>query len=846
MRLIRSAILFSMAISIAVTSVTGATEYGFRASNGVLYYDEDDRCGPGSNNSSSLSGGADLSNVYIVGDSITVGGLRNGDYVEKLKSAGAKEVRIVGSGGGRLDAPGTDGWLVETDGTPKSHPNKPGFDYMREDKDFIKDATTVVIAHGTNGMPGGADDIQKAIDIIKNDAESNAKIYWVDIAITDGSGSGTPGTGPGTYHDISRNLNKVIHGNTSKGYSVISWAKAVDSDFDPNKSEPAKDANNMLGDGIHPADYNKYTDVIVDQLKGSGNTDTPSDNSATPVAAGEENRVVMTNGFTAGKNGRKRIIVHWTGANSLDKALEYRRNTGDGYHILIDKDGKETRTAEDEQIAWGAADSNKDSLHVSMVSDGSEKFDPESPQVRALSARIGKWAKQYDIPLKKISGPGVLDSGDEKGVLGHLDVQNASPGSYPNKDHPDPGEDFPWDEVLKNAGGDTSASDDSSDACCASTGNKGGSIINASVGGGGGCGEDKDGDQGNKDQIWSFLINKFEEEGYNRDEAEKAASGVMGNMWQETGGSFNPHIDHGMGCNSGPAIGLNQWCFERQTNLKNFGEEKGNGWQCLGTQLEFLWGEMTSTHKHLFDVMKGKPPREAAEIFDHGGDGASQGITGFEESWDSQQGMHVRAGFADQIYQEFTGKDPSALSSNSGANCATKSNTGAPNGSIAEVAEEMASWAKEAGGTCYASEGHGTPTEDIKRRVENHFRGVENGVDCSSFVRAVMVTATGKDPGENGARSNTTTGICDSPWYKEISENEAGPGDVIVTGAGCSSHAAVIIKDEGNGVFTTADSQSPGCGPDGFGPNVVEGSPGSWNNGQHPRKIFRFVENTQV
>ena len=194
------------------------------------------------------------------------------------------------------------------------------------------------------------------------------------------------------------------------------------------------------------------------------------------------------------------------------------------------------------------------------------------------------------------------------------------------------------------------------------------------------CGVDADGDQGNKDKIWGFLVSQFTAQGYSKEEAEMAAAGVMGNMYQETGGTFNPNIDHGNGCNNGPAIGLNQWCFDRQTNLKSFGDEKGTGWGCLGTQLNFLWNEMDTTHSHLYEAMKGKSPSEAAEIFDHGGDGASTGVRGFEESWDSQQGMHKRAGYAEQIYKEYTGKNPSEIQnlgsssnnrSNSTTSCAT-------------------------------------------------------------------------------------------------------------------------------------------------------------------------------
>ncbi|MFZ2545307.1 MAG: phage tail tip lysozyme [Candidatus Saccharimonadales bacterium] len=200
------------------------------------------------------------------------------------------------------------------------------------------------------------------------------------------------------------------------------------------------------------------------------------------------------------------------------------------------------------------------------------------------------------------------------------------------------------------------------------------SSTNMGSGGGGSCGEKTENSQANKDQIWSYFNNKFREAGYSQDEAEKATSGIMGNWQQESG--FNPDRHNapnpGSGCAgaSGPitgtaGMGIAQWCGGRQQDLQNFATDRGTDSSCLSTQLEFTWQEMGGLG--LDKSMKGLSPRESSQKFD--------------EVFEVSVGSGERQTKGENIYQEYTGKNPGSVSSNSNSstdagNCPSQGSNG--------------------------------------------------------------------------------------------------------------------------------------------------------------------------
>ncbi len=207
-----------------------------------------------------------------------------------------------------------------------------------------------------------------------------------------------------------------------------------------------------------------------------------------------------------------------------------------------------------------------------------------------------------------------------------------------------------------------------------------------SSGGGGGCGSDDP--AANKQQIWSFLKSK----GLNDD----AAAGIMGNMEQES--SFNPKATNGIGCR-----GVVQWCFGRNDGLDSFAGGKGTSWDCLGTQLEYMWHEMTETDQGnvngagerleipLVDALNGKPFSNSSKYTKSGAYNAGAIFHDYFERANTATGEDLGRGErAEEIYKEFTGKaaDTSLLSnsqSSSGGNaCPTDTADGGGGGIMSE------------------------------------------------------------------------------------------------------------------------------------------------------------------
>lgn len=212
---------------------------------------EDDLQNPGGDPDNSTESGKSLGKVYILGDSITEGAAAT--YKEKMEEAGADEVKVSYSGGGNLDAPGTTG-------TRQS-----GLDSIQADSEYIKEADTIVIAHGTNNMSHtrSADAvIEDTISEIENTG-TDGVIYWVDVAITD--------KGPANYMPIANSVNKSIHQNKDAGYSVVSWSQVVDPSYDPVSSTNTVKHNDELvsSDGIHltAAGTNKLVETVIDAVK---------------------------------------------------------------------------------------------------------------------------------------------------------------------------------------------------------------------------------------------------------------------------------------------------------------------------------------------------------------------------------------------------------------------------------------------------------------------------------------------------------------------------------------------------------------------------------------------------
>lgn len=87
---------------------------------------------------------------------------------------------------------------------------------------------------------------------------------------------------------------------------------------------------------------------------------------------------------------------------------------------------------------------------------------------------------------------------------------------------------------------------------------------------------------GRRDYIYAFLTDR----GY----CEEAICGIMGNMWTETGGTFDPATTSSAGY-----VGICQWGAGRKTNLQSRAD-----WNTLPVQLDFMMDEINSIAGYRF------------------------------------------------------------------------------------------------------------------------------------------------------------------------------------------------------------------------------------------------------
>ena len=93
----------------------------------------------------------------------------------------------------------------------------------------------------------------------------------------------------------------------------------------------------------------------------------------------------------------------------------------------------------------------------------------------------------------------------------------------------------------------------------------------------------------NPDIIWRFLIGKGL--------TPNQTAGWMANIKAESG--YDPAAIEG----NGEGHGLVQWSFGRKTNLLNEAEKQGVDWRDIKFQLNFMWEEMTTSYKRVYEML---------------------------------------------------------------------------------------------------------------------------------------------------------------------------------------------------------------------------------------------------
>ena len=182
-------------------------------------------------------------------------------------------------------------------------------------------------------------------------------------------------------------------------------------------------------------------------------------------------------------------------------------------------------------------------------------------------------------------------------------------------------------------------------------------------------------------------------------------------------------------------------------------------------------------------------------------------------------GINYKSELNKKIYEFIRDGDPDRNKDECG-----EASTGL-NGSIADVAKAMAAWENEDGGTCYAwGGGHVENKEHVEKLINAHFRGMENGVDCSGFVAAVVYKATGY------LKTFTTEAMPGIKAYQKVTDPQ--PGDI----AWWKGHVEIYLGTNSDGTYHFAGSRNPGCGKN-HGPSIVDRKD---RHGVKP-EFFRYV-----
>jgi hypothetical protein len=144
------------------------------------------------------------------------------------------------------------------------------------------------------------------------------------------------------------------------------------------------------------------------------------------------------------------IVLHSTEGGSAAGAASWFQNeaSGGSTQLVAGEDGL-FRSVDDLRIPWGAQGANSDGLHIELAGYAKWSRDQWLAKNKTLenaASAIGKWSKQYGIPLRYIEGAELADD-VTRGVTTHVAVVKA----YRKGDHWDPGPGFPIDVLLERA-----------------------------------------------------------------------------------------------------------------------------------------------------------------------------------------------------------------------------------------------------------------------------------------------------------------------------------------------------------------------------------------------------------
>lgn len=156
--------------------------------------------------------------------------------------------------------------------------------------------------------------------------------------------------------------------------------------------------------------------------------------------------------YYAGNEDRLLIGIHTMeapeSASTAENVAAYfaESSTQASAHWCVDNNSR-VRCVADENSAWTMPPTNHYSLNVEIAGYAAQTSgdweDAYSQAALDIAAQcVAEWCEKYGIPVRHLTTAQLLAK--EKGIAGHIDVNNAFHGST----HTDPGPNFPWSQFL--------------------------------------------------------------------------------------------------------------------------------------------------------------------------------------------------------------------------------------------------------------------------------------------------------------------------------------------------------------------------------------------------------------
>ncbi|WP_314576448.1 phage tail tip lysozyme [Enterococcus gilvus] len=300
----------------------------------------------------------------------------------------------------------------------------------------------------------------------------------------------------------------------------------------------------------------------------------------------------------------------------------------------------------------------------------------------------------------------------------------------------------------------------------------------------------------NAKQIYSKLKSVFPEI------TPEGVSGMDGNFQQES------RIDPKSVQSSNPTSGhgIAQWSGTRCTALMDYAKEKGKNWDDLDLQVAFMITELKGAHKGALEALRESDVQKAT--------------LEWEETFENAGNLQIenRVEYANHWYAVFGTNDPASDSTIDGGDSDGQAipcdDSDTDNNDIMSVAKGWLGWfhyphpdthsVAQIGGDALKPDKEGT-------------------TDCSGYVWLVLNKANYKVPADMGWFTGTMTSDAREghQWLKEVPENEAKAGDVVIvnqgSGIGGNGHTGIltekwngkatkIIQEGGNGDSVNIDT----------------------------------------